>query len=252
MAGRAGRDRATYDSADRTRGRREIWSTTWALYGPGPRGGRTRYSRRGSAGRLTASGGQRPRWPWPPRQAVPRSVRSPGTRPSPGGTRAQPVPNRPPRQRSHRLTRIPTGRTRRHPTRDWNRLPRTPPAQQRPARWPAAGHRAAPAAAPRPCPAQAADLLHHQAVISWIRSTCQDAATKPHGDASRTSRRLRSGPARRISLECPARPPCGTGRARRKSRAVHGLARLARNALPRQCLAPQRRQPGLLQAAAEL
>jgi hypothetical protein len=27
--------------------------------------------------------------------------------------------------------------------------------------------------------------MHHQAVISRIRSTCQDAATQPHGDASR-------------------------------------------------------------------
>jgi hypothetical protein len=36
-------------------------------------------------------------------------------------------------------------------------------------------------------PAQAADPLHHQAVISRIRRTCQDAATKLHGDASRTA-----------------------------------------------------------------
>jgi hypothetical protein len=35
-------------------------------------------------------------------------------------------------------------------------------------------------------PAQAEDPLHHQAVISRIRSTCQHAATKLHGDASRT------------------------------------------------------------------
>jgi hypothetical protein len=35
-------------------------------------------------------------------------------------------------------------------------------------------------------PAQAADPLHHQAVISRIRSTCQHAATKLNGDASRT------------------------------------------------------------------
>jgi hypothetical protein len=36
-------------------------------------------------------------------------------------------------------------------------------------------------------PAHTADPLHHQAVISRIRSTCQDAATKLDGDASRTA-----------------------------------------------------------------
>jgi hypothetical protein len=56
----------------------------------------------------------------------------------------------------------------------------------------------------------AADPLHHQTVIARIRSTCQGAATKPHGDASYTSRRLRSGPARdsRWNARCglPAAP----------------------------------------------
>jgi hypothetical protein len=70
---------------------------------------------------------------------------------------------------------------------------------------------------PPPCrgyvPAPAADPLRHTVVISRIRHTSQDAATKLHDGASYTSRRSRLELARRnFRHNDPARPPTGIGR----------------------------------------
>ena len=69
---------------------------------------------------------------------------------------------------------------------------------------------------PPPCrgyvPAPAADPLRHTVVISRIRHTSQDAATKLHDGASYTSRRSRLELARRnFRHNGPARPPTGIG-----------------------------------------
>ena len=149
-------------------------------------------------------------------------MRSPGIRPSPGATRpaagtkqattpaaspACPHPHRPHQGPSHHGPE-PAAANPAH-----GRAPRDGP--QRPA-----------VVRPLPqrsyAPARAAGPLRHQAVISRIRSTCQGAATTLHGDASRTSRRLRSGPARRISMNARRGLPCGTGSSQAQE---HGRAR---------------------------